>query len=94
MSIKQHLKYRFDNFMTQNPASQITGVFILVILIILLTSLFTMAFINNNSLQNDIDSNFLSRIWWSFMRVIDPGTITNRSLSVAAEKYLFQNSFK
>jgi len=76
MGLKDKLKYKFNNFMVQNPTSQITGVFVLVLLIIGLSTIFSFILLSNENLPSGMSPGILSRIWWSFMRVIDPGTIT------------------
>ena len=75
-SVRDKLKYHFNNFMVQNPTSQITGVFILVLTIIGLSTIFSFLLLNHKTLPPGMNPGILSHIWWSFMRVIDPGTIT------------------
>jgi len=77
MSIKHKIQYKFDNFMKKNPSSQIIGVFIAVFILILITGLLSIIFIHDKNLPKDFDTSFTARLWWSFMRVIDPGTITS-----------------
>ena len=73
--IKDKIKYLFDNFMTKNPLSQILGLAILVILIILIGSILNSIIFQGTDTPPEMQGNFLEKMWWNFMRVIDPGTI-------------------
>jgi K+/H+ antiporter YhaU regulatory subunit KhtT len=77
-SLKDKINYQFDNFMTKNPFSQIVGLAVMVLIIIASGAL--LAFLLINILQlgeipEDMQGTFFDKMWWTFMRVIDPGTI-------------------
>ncbi|MBN2443266.1 MAG: hypothetical protein JXJ04_18035, partial [Spirochaetales bacterium] len=74
--LKEKIVYEFDNFMTQNPLSQILGLTIIVFIILLIGTIATSIVLRGENIPDDMQGGFGAQMWWNFMRVIDPGTIT------------------
>jgi hypothetical protein len=75
--LKEKIKYVFDNFMTKNPLSQILGLAVIVLVIIFIGTIAASLLFIGNDVPEEMHGNFLDKMWWNFMRVIDPGTITS-----------------
>ncbi|MBN1799780.1 MAG: hypothetical protein JW822_14480 [Spirochaetales bacterium] len=75
--LKDRIKYVFDNFMTKNPLSQILGLAVLVVIIIIAGTISASLLFLGDDIPEEMQGNFLDKMWWNFMRVIDPGTITS-----------------
>lgn len=73
---KEKFKYEFDNFMTKNPLSQILGLALLVMIILLIGTIAASIVFSGDSVPDEVKGDFWAKMWWNFMRVIDPGTIT------------------
>lgn len=74
--LRDKLKYVFDNFMTRNPLAQILGLALAVIIIILIGTIATTLIFHGDNVPLEMQGGFFDKMWWNFMRVIDPGTIT------------------
>lgn len=80
--LKEKINYKFNNFMTKNGASQILGLAVIVIFIILIGALFALFFLtlfHTGEVPEDMGKTFLDKMWWTFMRIMDPGTIVGDS---------------
>ena len=81
-SFKQKTQYRLDNLITRSPFSQILALAVLSALIVIIgAGLISLSSAENTGVPPEEDT-LLHRFWWSFTRLMDPGTFVGDTGSV------------
>jgi Trk K+ transport system NAD-binding subunit len=80
-SLRERLRYRVDNLITKSPVSQILALAVLSVLIIILGTIAVSSAAPDDLLLEGREQGVVYRLWWSFTRLVDPGTFINDSTS-------------
>jgi voltage-gated potassium channel Kch len=73
-TLREHLRYRFDNTMSRGPAAMIGWLFLLSVLMIVAVSVFVQL-TRQVPVADDRPIGFGSLLWWNLMRALDSGAI-------------------
>lgn len=72
-TFKQKFRYWFDNFLSKGTIALITGLFLLVMVVVILAAIFV-TFLAIKPPDNE-DLSFIEIVYQSFLRTLDPGTM-------------------
>jgi hypothetical protein len=78
-SLREVIRYRVDNLITKSPVSQILALAVLSAIIIVLGTLAVSSAAPDDLLLEEEGHTVIYRMWWSFTRLVDPGTFINDS---------------
>ncbi len=78
-SLREIIRYRIDNLITKSPVSQILALAVLSVLIVFLGTLAVSSAAPDALLLEGEGHSAIYRMWWSFTRLVDPGTFVNDS---------------
>lgn len=74
-TLREHLRYRFDNTMSRGPAAMIGWLFLLSVLMIVAVSVFVQLTRQVPLAADDRPIGFGGLLWWNLMRALDSGAI-------------------
>ena len=74
-TLREHLRYRFDNTMSRGPAAMIGWLFLLSVLMIIAVSVFVQLTRQVPLAADDRPIGFGGLLWWNLMRALDSGAI-------------------
>ena len=74
-TLREHLRYRFDNTMSRGPAAMIAWLFLLSVLMIVVVSVFVQLTRQVPLAADDRPLGFGGLLWWNLMRALDSGAI-------------------
>jgi len=80
MSVRRHLRYRFDNLMSRGVLAQILLLAIVTALLVVITAVAVFAF-GEAPISGDEPESFGVMVWKSLMHAMDAGTLGNDSTS-------------
>jgi hypothetical protein len=81
-TIREVLRYRIDNLITKSPIVLIPALGVLSIAIVLLGTLVIGSAAPDDLLLDGENRSLIYRMWWSFTRLVDPGTFIHDSTTI------------